>query len=95
MEGLRHRPEHLAQADRLRRGKPERPHHLLFRETEDAAARHRGAEHAGRARDVPAAIVVRGVDGVANPALDLDAKHHGGQKVFARHWPELRQCEKR
>src|SRR5438128_1904053 len=64
---------------------PESLHHLLFRETKKLAARGRGPEDAGRSRDVPAAIVVGRIHGVANTALHLDAQHHGVEKLLARH----------
>ena len=84
MEALGHRAEHLAQARRLRRREAERPGHLLPVEPEQLADRRRGAEHAGRAGDVPAAVVVVGIDCVADAALDLDAGDQRGQEVARR-----------
>ena len=95
MKALGHRAEHLAQADRLRRGKAERPDHLLLGQAEQPAARRRRAEHAGRAGDVPAAIVVRRVDGVADAALDFDAEHQRMQEVASRHRPRFGEREDR
>ena len=95
MEALGHRAEHLAQADRLRRREAERPHHLLLGQPEAAAARRRGAEHAGRAGDVPAAVVVRGVDGVADAAFRFDAEHHRVEEVAPGHRAMLREREER
>ena len=95
MEALGHRAEHLAQADRLRRRQPQRPAHLLFGQSEQPAARGRRAEDAGRAGDVPAAIVVRRVDRVADPALHLRAEHQRVQEVAARDRLHLRQRENR
>ena len=83
MKAFRHRAEHLAQADRLRRGQTQRPDHLLFAEPEQLAARCGGAEDAGGAGDVPAAIVVRGIDGVADPAFHFDAEDERVQEVAA------------
>ena len=84
MKALGHRAEHLAQADRLRRREAERPHHLLLGQPQAAAARRGGAEHARGAGDVPAAVVVRGIHGVADPALRFDAHHHRREKVASR-----------
>ena len=74
MERLGHRAELLAQAYRLRRGDAERHRGLRFVELEQACAGRGRAEHAGRARDVPAAVVVIGVEGVAHAARHVDAE---------------------
>ncbi len=77
MQRLAHRPEHLAQARRLRRGDPECPDELLFGQTQQPAHRGRRAEHPGGSGDVPAHVVVRRIDRVADPALDLGPQDEG------------------
>ena len=67
--------------DGLRRREAERPDHLLLGQAEQLAARRRGAEHARRAGDVPAAIVMRGIDGVADAALHFDAENERVQEL--------------
>ena len=81
MEALGHGAEHLAQSHGLRGGEAQRPDHLLFGQAEQLAGRRRGAEHAHRAGDVPAHVVVRGIDGVADAAFDFDAEHQGVQEI--------------
>ena len=41
------------------------------------------AEHAGRAGDVPADVVMVGIDGVADPAFGLDAEHQRVEELLA------------
>ena len=74
MKRLAHRAEHLAQPGRLRGRQADRPHHLLLVKPEQLADRGRRAEHAGGAGDVPADIVVRGIDRVADARLGLEAE---------------------
>ena len=95
MEALAHGPEHLAEAGRLGSSDAQCPGHLLDIESEDLADSRRSAEHAGRAGDVPADVVVRGIDSVADPAFDLDAKDEGVQELSARHRQALRQRQER
>ena len=54
-------------------GKPEQP-----------ADGGRGAEHAGRAGDVPADVVVRRIDRVAHARFGLEAEDERRQEVGAR-----------
>ena len=91
VEALRHRAEHLAQSDGLRRRQSEGPAHLLFGQPEQPAARGGRAEDAGRAGDVPAPVVVRRVDRVADAALHFGAEHERMQEVAARDRLSLRQ----
>ena len=95
MEALGHRSEHLAQAHRLRRGEPERPHHLLLGQAEGLAAGRRRAEDSGRAGDVPAAVVVGRIHRIADAAFHLDAEHHRVEEVGARLRAVLRQGQQR
>ena len=90
---LRHGPEHLAQADRLRGGEAEGPAHLLFRQSEQPPGCGRGAEDTGRARDVPAAIVVGRIHGVADAALHFGAEDERVQEVASRHRPRFRKSQ--
>ena len=53
-------------------------------EPEQLADRRRGAEDAGRAGDVPAAVVMLGIDGVADAALDLDAEDQRVEELSGR-----------
>src|SRR3546814_20683526 len=55
----------------------------------------RRAEDAGGAGDVPAAVVVIGIDGVADAALHFDADTERGQQVAARQRADLRQRQQR
>ena len=84
VEALGHGAEHLAQPRRLRRRQAERPAHLLPVEPEQLADRRRGTENAGRAGDVPAAVVMVRIDCVGDAALDLDAGDQSGQEVTCR-----------
>src|SRR5690606_1302248 len=95
MEALRHRAEHLAQARGLRRGEAERPGHSLRIQPEKPAGGRGRAEDARRAGDVPSAIVVLRIDGIADPALDLDADEEGGDEVPAGDATRLRHGEER
>ena len=92
---LGHRPELLAHADRLRRGDAERHRGPLRVEAEQARAGRGGAEHAGRAGDVPAAVVVVGIDGVADAARDVDAEHQRVDQLPPRGAEMLGQRERR
>ena len=83
MKRLAHRAEHLAQPGGLRRGEADRPDHLLHRQAHQPADRRRGAEHAGRAGDVPAGVVVRGIDGVADARLGFEAEDERVDEVAA------------
>ena len=85
--GLGHRAELLAHADGLRRRDAERHRGLLRVEARQARARGRGAEHAGRAGDVPAAIVVVRIDRVADAARDVDARARRRRRARARSAP--------
>src|SRR3546814_3642921 len=73
----------------------ERPAHLLRVEPDGAADGSRRAEDAGGAGDVPAAVVVIGIDGVADAALHFDADNERGQQVAARQRADLRQRQQR
>ena len=95
MERLAHRPEHLAQSGGLRRGQPDRPHHVLLRQTEQLADRGRRAEHAGRPGDVPAGIVVRRIDRVAHARFGFEAENERQQEVAAGHVIRAGVCEQR
>ena len=72
---LGHRTELLAHADRLRRRDAERHRGLLRVEPEEPRGGCGGAQHAGRAGDMPSAVVVVGIDRVADAALDVDPDH--------------------
>ena len=91
--GLHHRAEHLAQARGLRRRDAQRPDHLLLGEAEQPARRRGGAEHARRAGDVPADVVVRRIDGVADAALGLHAQDEGVQEIRAADRRAFRERE--
>ena len=93
VEALGHGAEHLAQADWLRGGQAERPHHALFIQPEELAGRRGSPEHAGAAGDMPADVVMVGIDRVADPALDIDAEHQGVDEAFARNRPIFGQGE--
>ena len=95
MERLAHRAEHLAQPRRLRRGDAERPDRLRFRESEHPCGRGRCAEDAGRAGDVPADVVVAGINGVADAALHLDAERERMNERAAMHRTVFREREER
>ncbi len=75
VERLGHRAELLADADRLRCGDAQRHRRAVRIERQDPRAGRGGAEHAGRAGDVPAAVVVIGVDRVPDAARDIDPEH--------------------
>ena len=92
---LRHRAEHLAQADRLGRGQAQRPHHLRFGQPEQFAAGGGRAEHARGTGDVPPAIVVRGIDRIADAALHLDAEDQRMQEITAGDRLHFREREDR
>ena len=83
MEGLGHRAELLAHADRLRCGDAERHRRLRASRPQEARAGGRRAEHSRRAGDVPAAVVVVGIDRVADAACDVDAEHEGVDQLAA------------
>jgi hypothetical protein len=68
-------------------------HHLLLVQLQQFADRRRRPEHPGGTGDVPADIVVIGIDRVADPALGLDAEHQRVEKLLARHRLQLRQRE--
>ena len=87
MERLGHRAELLAHADRLRSRDAERHRRALDVERQEARARGGRAEHAGRAGDVPAAVVVVGIDHVADAARDVDAEHERVDELAARSIP--------
>ena len=74
MQRLGHRPELLAHAGRLRRRDADCHRRLLDIQAQQARASRRGTEHAGRAGDVPAAIVMRRIDCVADAARDIRAE---------------------
>ncbi len=88
-------PNDFPQTDRLRCREPERPDHLLLVEAEQLAGRRRRAEHPGGAGDVPADVVVIGIDRVADPAFGFDAEHQRVEKILARHRLHLRQRQDR
>ena len=93
MEALRHRAEHLAEAHRLRRGEAERPHHLLFGQAQQLAARGGRAEDTGGPRDVPAAIVVRGIHRVADAAFRFHAEDQRVEEVATGYRLQFRERE--
>src|SRR5262245_2191313 len=84
MKALRHAAEHLAQSDRLARRKPEGPGHAFGVEFEELADCGSRAEHAARARDVPADIVMRRKHRIADPAFDFDAENQRVDEVRSR-----------
>ena len=77
VERLGHGAELFAHADRLRRGDAQRHLRAPRVEPEQPRAGRGAAEHAGRAGDVPAAVVVIRVDRVADAARHFDAEHEG------------------
>ena len=95
VQRLAHRAEHLAQARGLRGGNAERPYELLLAQTEELARRGRRAEHARGSGDVPADVVVAGVYGVADAALDLDAKRERVQEIGTADRSIFGECEDR
>ena len=80
---LGHRPEGLAHARSLGARRAHRAHDAVDIEAGDLRAGDRGAEDAHGAGDVPAGVVVPGVDSVAGAAADLDAQRDGGDEVAA------------
>ncbi len=93
VHGLHHRAEHLAQARRLGCGDAERPHHLLLCQAEQAARRGRGAKHAGRTGNVPAHVVVGGINGIADAAFRFHPQYERVQEVLALHRRLFRERE--
>ena len=75
MKGLGHGAELLAHADRLRGGNAQRHGGLLRVELEQAGAGGSRAQGAGGAGDVPTAVIVLRVHGVADAAGHVDAQH--------------------
>ena len=84
MQRLGHRAELLAHADRLRRGDAERHRGRVRVEPQEPRAGGGRAEHPGRAGDVPAAVVVVGIDRVADAARDVDAEHERRRRPAGR-----------
>jgi hypothetical protein len=74
---------------------PSAPHHLLFGESKQLAAGRGSSEDTRRARDVPAAVVVRGIDRVADAALDFGAEDERVQEIAARHGLHFGESENR
>ena len=95
MERLGHRAELLAHADGLRRGDAQRHRRLVDVETQEPRARRGRAQHAGRAGDVPAAIVMLGIDHVACAARDVDAEDQRVDELAAGRPDVLGQRERR
>ena len=77
---LGHGAELFAHADRLRGGNAQRHSGLLCVQLEQAGAGGRRAQRTGGAGDVPAAVIVLRVHGVADAAGHVDAQH---QRVYA------------
>jgi hypothetical protein len=75
VEGLGHGAELLAHAHRLRRRDAQRHGRALRVQAEQAGARGRGTHRPGAAGDVPAAVVVVGIHGIADAAAHVDAQH--------------------
>src|SRR3954452_17122659 len=65
VEWLAHRAEHLAKPGRLSRRDAERPGHLLCIQAQDLAGCCCGSEDTGRSRDMPAAVIVLGINRIA------------------------------
>ena len=80
---LRHRAEDLAHARRLRAGDAETGDEALPVQIEQLGGRDAGAEDAHRPRNVPAGVVVPGMDREPGPAADLDAERHRGEEIGA------------
>ena len=83
VQRLRHGPEHFAQSRRLGGRQADGPDHLLFVETDQFPDGHRGAEHSRRAGNVPADIVVRGIDRIADPRFSLEPQDEGVYEISA------------
>ena len=84
VEGLGHGAELLTQAHRLRGGNAQGHGGLLGVQSQQTRARSGRAQHAGGARDVPAAVIVVGVDAVAHAASHINAQHQGVNHLAAR-----------
>ncbi len=95
VERLAHRAEHLAQARRLCRSDPERPDELLFGQAKQPARRGRCPEHPGGSGDVPADVIVRRIDRVADSALDLGSQDESVNERFPGDRPVLGEREQR
>ena len=72
---LGHRAEHFAQSYRLRSRQPQGPNHLLLGKMQQLAGRCCCAKRAHRPGNVPAHVIVCGIDRVADPAFHLGAQH--------------------
>ena len=83
MQRLRHGPEHLAQSRRLRGREPDGPNHLLLRQADQLADGDCGAEYARRTGDVPADVVVRGINRVPDPRLGFKSQDERVHKIAA------------
>src|SRR5262249_46004785 len=83
------------EAGGLGAGDAERPDHLLLVQAQQLTGRRRGAENPGGAGDVPADVVMRGVDRVADAALGFYAEDEGVQEVAAADRTMLGQSEDR
>ena len=92
---LGHRPELLADADRLRRRDAERHGRAVRIESEEPRAGCGRAEHSGRPRDVPPAVVVVGIDRVADAACDVDPDHQRIDELPPRGAEVLGQRQRR
>ena len=92
MEALGHGAEHLAQSDRLRGGQAQRPDHLLFGEIQQLADRRRRAERTHGPGDVPADVVMRRIDGVADAAFHFRAEDQRVQEIARRRPGGIRQA---
>ena len=83
VERLRHRPERLLEAGRLRACDAERVGEPAGVESEQLARRGGGAEVPEHAGDVPAAIGERAAEDAADARLDLEAGDEGAQRLGA------------
>ena len=83
MEALAHGAEHFTKACGLRARDAQRPGHLLLIEVQHLADGGGGAEHAGGAGDVPADVIMGGIDGVADAAFHFHADDEGVQQLGA------------
>ena len=91
VKGLGHGAKLFTQANRLRGGNADRHLGALGVQLEQAGAGGSAAQHAGGAGDVPAPVVVVGVNGVADTAGDLNADHQGVDQRTPRHLQVLAQ----
>jgi hypothetical protein len=83
VETFRHGTEHFAQTDRLGRRKPESPSHALCIQPEQLANGSRRTENPRGSSYVPADIVMRRENCIADAALNLDAQDQRVNEINA------------